>query len=98
MISQQSKEKEMSHRSVLRVISIILFTLCTLTALPGQDPTFLDQGWNQQQRTAYYTTSQGSQMMPMNWFLALEQSNGQPFAKDLTRYGFLSSSVNPNGL
>jgi mono/diheme cytochrome c family protein len=98
MIISKARRKKMSHRSVLRIISIILFALCALTALPAQNPTFLNQGWNQQQRTAFYTTSQGSQMMPMSWFLALEQESGQPFAKDLTRYGFLPSSVNPNGL
>src|SRR5689334_10584050 len=88
----------MSHRSVSYVVSIILFTLCTFTALPAQGPKFLDQGWNPQQRQQFYTTSQGSQMMLMSWFIALEQSNGQPFSQDLTRYGFLASSVNPNGL
>jgi magnesium-transporting ATPase (P-type) len=93
-----SKEKEMSHRSVLHAISTVLFVFCTLSVMHGQGPQFVDQGWTSQDRQKFYTTTQGSQMMPMDWFMALEQSNGDPFTKDLTRYGFLPSSVNPNGL
>jgi mono/diheme cytochrome c family protein len=63
-----------------------------------QGQQFVDQGWTSQDRQKFYTTTQGSQMMPMDWFMTLEQSNGDPFTKDLTRYGFLPSSVNPNGL
>jgi mono/diheme cytochrome c family protein len=93
-----SKEKEMSHRSIFHVISTILFAFGTLSAMQGQGPQFVNQGWTSQERQTFYTTTQGSQMMPMDWFMALEQSNGDPFTKDLTRYGFLPSSVNPNGL
>src|SRR5437016_622222 len=65
--------------------------------------TYLDQGWNESQRQDFYTTSQGSQMMPLDWFLSLEQAdNDQLFLSDgLDRYGYLpnaKSDKNPWGL
>lgn len=88
----------MRRRPILQVISIIFLTIYAMRILPAQTPKFLDQGWTQQKRTLFYTTSQGSQLILLAWFLALEQDNGSPFAQNLTRYGFLPSSVNPNGL
>lgn len=65
--------------------------------------TYLDQGWNESQRQDFYNTSQGSQMMPLDWFLSLEQAdNNQLFLNDgLDRYGYLpnaKSDKNPWGL
>ena len=65
--------------------------------------TFLNQGWQEAQRQQFYTTSQGSQMMPLDWFLSLEQAdNEQLFISDgLDRYGYLpnaKSDTNPWGL
>jgi mono/diheme cytochrome c family protein len=37
---------------------------------------FLDQNWSPETRQAFYTTSQGSRIMPYDWFLALEVSDG----------------------
>jgi hypothetical protein len=88
----------MRQRPILRSASIILLTVYALTSLPAQTPKSLDQGWTPQQRARFYITSQGSQLIPLAWFLALEQDNGSPFTQDLTRYGFLPSLVNANGL
>ncbi len=33
----------------------------------------LDQGWNVEQQTAWYASSQGSRLLPLVWFEALEQ-------------------------
>src|SRR5205807_1520827 len=65
--------------------------------------TFLDQGWIEAQRQQFYTTSQGSQMMPLDWFLSLERADSeQLFTNDgLDRYGYLpnaKSDQNPWGL
>lgn len=47
-------------------------------------------------REIFYTTSQGSHMMPFAYFKALRQDNGEPFAADqLARYGYLRND-NPN--
>ena len=64
----------------------------------------LAQGWNDQTRQAFWFTTQGSEIVPYNYFLALEQaSSTQPFASssNFTRYRYLpatASSLNPDGL
>src|SRR5262245_38578599 len=44
-------------------------------------PVFLDQGWDKTTRAAFYQTSQGSRMLPYDWFLHLEQAG----SRDLLR-------------
>lgn len=78
----------------------------TKLPVPAQDEYIdnwkhLDQHWDDAQRKNFYTTSQGSNLMPYDWFMALEQIGSQaPFAKHLDRYGFLPgyASGNPNGI
>jgi hypothetical protein len=44
--------------------------------IPGApNYSYLDQGWNQDQRAQFYFTTQGSQLIPYDWYLALEQPN-----------------------
>ena len=33
---------------------------------------FLDQGWSSEERQQFYYTTQGSQLIPYDWYLALE--------------------------
>ena len=75
------------------------------TALPVGLPvlTYADQGWSAADRDAFYTTSQGSLMIPYIWFKALRRLNSdEAFAADqLQRYGYLPSDKtnnNPEGL
>jgi processive rubber oxygenase RoxA-like protein len=68
----------------------------------GGSPTYLDQGWTEAQRQQFYTTSQGSQLIPLAWFLALERpASEELFTIDqMSRFGFLpnpQSAMNPNG-
>lgn len=65
--------------------------------------SYADQGWSPADRDTFYTTDQGSRMMPYAWFKALRRLDvGQPFASDqLQRYGYLpndQSKSNPFGL
>jgi hypothetical protein len=66
--------------------------------------TFLDQGWDEAERAAFYQTTQGSRMLPYSWFLHLEQPTGRTLfadAANLRRMGFLVDGVsptNPDGL
>jgi mono/diheme cytochrome c family protein len=65
--------------------------------------TYAAQGWSPADRSTFYTTSQGSRMMPYAWFKALRRLDGDvPFAADkLQRYGYLPndpSPSNPEGL
>ena len=72
---------------------------------PGdREPVFLDQGWDDTTRAAFYQTSQGSRMLPYAWFLHLEQADGRQklrAAENMRRMGFLvdgPSAANPDGL
>ena len=65
---------------------------------------YLVQGWTQDDRSRFYTTSQGSQLVPYAWYLALEQP-GAVTARfnenSLARYGYLEnqdSKLNPDRL
>jgi hypothetical protein len=65
--------------------------------------TYVDQGWSAADRDAFYTTSQGSLMIPYAWFKALRRLDvDEPFGGDqLQRYGYLrndKSKNNPEGL
>ena len=66
--------------------------------------TYAAQGWSAADRNTFYTTSQGSRMMPYAWFKELRRLDvDQPFAADkLQRYGYLpndpSPVSNPEGL
>ena len=53
--------------------------------------SYAEQGWSTADRNTFYTTSQGSRMMPYAWFKALRRLDvDQPFAADkLQRYGYL---------
>lgn len=65
----------------------------------------LDQGWDDEQRQRFSFTSQGSQIVPYDWFLALEQANGTELIRTnenlVGQLGFLQESpspANPDGL
>jgi len=57
------------------------------------------QGWSPADRNTFYTTSQGSRMMPYAWFKALRRLDvDEPFAADkLQRYGYLRNDPPPDG-
>jgi hypothetical protein len=64
---------------------------------------FLKQNWTPEVRQSFYTTTQGSRIMPYSWFIALETSHGQDsFAKTkLIQLGYLEndhSDDNPDML
>src|SRR5262249_51229768 len=49
-------------------------------AEPKAQPAHLDQGWTDQVRDAFYNTSQGSKLVPYDWFGNLEQAGSdKPF-------------------
>jgi mono/diheme cytochrome c family protein len=63
---------------------------------------YAKQGWTAEDRQTFYTTSQGSHMIPYLWFKALRRLDvDEPFGGDhLARYGYLpnESKLNPEGL
>jgi mono/diheme cytochrome c family protein len=87
----------------LIALAVICAALPLGPRLLQADPGPNQQGWTPQQRQAFYTTDQGSRIIPINWFLALPRADGSGlFAADgLARYGYLSnpkSKTNPFGL
>ncbi len=98
------------HQDISRVVAIAIAVgvLASVAGLARAQPTSLvvvysDQGWSAADRDAFYTTSQGSRMMPYAWFKALRRADSNElFAADqLQRYGYLPndrSKSNPEGL
>src|SRR5581483_2890391 len=73
------------------------------------DVQFGDQNWPANQREWFYHTTQGTELVPYKWFLALEQPKIKFFGKApkfadteyLARFGFLTDAAgpqNPDGL
>lgn len=71
------------YRPIFLVLS--LTTACTVLASAQPQPipaasTVTAQGWTPQQERDWYYKTQGSRLMPLSWFQALEQPhNTQPF-------------------
>jgi len=71
---------------------------------PVSKVAYLDQGWSASDSLRFYFTPQGSQVVPYDWFLALEQADSEtPFrdAKNMLRLRYLPQSpgpMNPDGL
>ena len=52
----------------------------------------LGQGWNNDERLDFYNTSQGSQLIPYSWFLALEQVDSEALFRaddNIRRLGYI---------
>jgi hypothetical protein len=91
---------------------VAIFTLFNRLTVPDverpKEVVWLQQNWTEDQRHRYYHTAQGSDLMPYEWFLALEQPQlslkGAPaFRKDsyLQGFGFIpdiASDQNPEAL
>ena len=98
-----------SLKALLFSLGAMVFTTTPTFAQPAggtpANPTlqYAKQGWTAEDRQAFYTTSQGSHMMPYLWYKALRRLDADaPFGGDqLQRYGYLSndkSAKNPGGL
>jgi mono/diheme cytochrome c family protein len=68
-------------------------------------PEFLDQNWDHETRMEWWYTSQGSRLLPYDWFFALEQPNSKKLIsakENLEQFRFISwpadSKWNPDGL
>jgi len=68
-------------------------------------PGYLEQNWTHETRMQWWFTSQGSRLLPYDWFFALERPDSQEMlaSKDnLERYRFVAWSAdpqwNPDGL
>ena len=88
-----------------RVLISLAVALAAPALTPGlrADTSPNPPSWSPQEQQAFYTTDQGSRIIPILWFLALNKADGSAlFAADgLARYGYLAnpkSAMNPWGL
>ena len=61
--------------------------------------TYLDQGWAPSDSLWFYTTTQGSDLLPYDFFIALEQEKSQePFRspENINRYRYLAQKATPS--
>jgi len=71
----------------------------------GPQVMFLDQGFSESDRQSFYYLSQGSQLIPYHWYLALEQENSKTLFRDaahMRELGYIPQPAdptkNPDGL
>jgi hypothetical protein len=111
VIAANKEGRDMGGKSIVRRVALALGLTLALGAVEGRtqqtDPvatlTYAAQGWSAADRETFYTTSQGSHLIPYSWFKALRRTDvDEPFAGDkLLRYGFLAhdvSATNSEGL
>lgn len=76
----------------------LFFVLSAMAA----EPQWLEQNWSDDDRQWFYTTPQGSKLIPYAWAKALERADSDAlWIANLERFWFLpnrTSSVNPDGL
>lgn len=84
------------------ICTIVWMCACLATFLlpprlrAQEQATYLDQGWSDDERDRFYYTTQGSQLIPYHWFLALEQAaSTELFRSDenIRRLGFLPAQT-----
>ncbi len=67
-------------------------------------PVYLDQGWSESDSLWFYNTTQGSGLLPYDFFLALEQADSEELFRataNIDRYRYLPQKptfFNPDGL
>jgi hypothetical protein len=82
---------------------LLLISIAAIAAagpVSAQTVQYLDQGWDDDARQAFYTTTQGSHMMRYDYFKALRRLDvDEPFGGDLLRrYGYIVNEKATNGL
>ncbi|QGM99485.1 hypothetical protein F7D14_01565 [Methylocystis parvus] len=66
------------------------------TGAGAAEVKFLDQGWTQADRNAYYSQDQGARIVPLKWIKALKREDGSGFLDDgFGRYGYLANPRSP---
>jgi hypothetical protein len=89
-------------------LRVLLLTIAALFLLPhiaatqekavGENPLYLEQGWSTDTRNRWHFISQGTPLIPYEWFLALEQPRQTALIREpenLQRLGFLGEPARP---
>jgi hypothetical protein len=89
-------------RQIGRRLALLLGLL--FVSAGTQAAMLLDQGWNDHEREVFYYAPQGAELLPYEWFLALETLDGGELfhaQEHLARFGYLPgqlNKLNPDGL
>src|SRR5688572_12080572 len=85
-------------RNLLACVVACLLAFSAVAATPQ----YLEQNWSDDDRQWFYTTPQGSKLIPYAWAFALQRAGGDaPWIENLERFGFLANARaahNPQGL
>ena len=76
----------------LVAVSALVIAIAFFTPRESGPGTALDQGWSRQDVERWYGAYQGSRLMPLAWFEALEQPDGQGRFLDsgyIARFGYI---------
>src|ERR1700737_3693453 len=101
-----------SEEKLARLFILMLVTLalaCEIDHSRAQSTTnnptnlqlsYADQGWSAGARDVFYLTSQGSRMMPYEWYKALRRLDVDALfgADQLQRYGYLPNERSRSNL
>ena len=93
-------------RRCMKTVGLGVWMLTVVSPVAAQPAMSIDlhQNWSQEQREKFWFTSQGSQLLPYTWFLALEQASSSTLFRDpanMERLGYLparASTLNQDGL
>ncbi len=84
--------------SLFALAALCSSTLALANKYETEPITYLDQNWSAKVRQKFYTTAQGSQLIPLHFALALQSAKSQsPFfsSDNLTQYGFIAQKPDP---
>ncbi|MBL1274635.1 MAG: hypothetical protein COB30_000950 [Ectothiorhodospiraceae bacterium] len=91
----KNKSKHLSRLKTKSATSLMAGAVLAImsTALHSHESlVYLDQGWNEAQRNAYYTTPQGSNLVSKRFYFALEQAGKRRLfsdPKNIRKYNYI---------
>lgn len=79
-------------KSVCLIAASLAVGLAAAAAANAEDVVYVNKGWSARDRAQWYTTSQGSQLLPLKWIWAIERpDSSEAFlgSENVRRYGYL---------
>jgi hypothetical protein len=69
----------------------------TTPSTPPPRTVIVNPGLTADEQAAFYHLPEGSEIIPLSWFLALEDDDGRPFVAQLAELGFIADPSPDNG-
>ncbi|VAX27941.1 FIG00961123: hypothetical protein [hydrothermal vent metagenome] len=97
-----------ASRALSKYFVVLLVLSFTSSVFAHKPLVYLDQGWTKEQRQDFYETAQGSYLVPLSWFLSLEQVGAEEdhhgnyplFSdhKNIRKFGYLVKRKQDGGM